>query len=105
MTHPENEHLIESGLDQVAYLRLVWMEFTIFASIAIVTFPFLVPLDWKAHHEKEAITVANLAKTSLNDLTIGGLKGKVLYYHIAAGYVVTFVVFGLIWWSPLTSLD
>lgn len=99
MTMPEHEMLLTSGLDAVAYLRMLWMTFQIFFSISLITFPTLLPLDWKAHNKGKLLDNVKIANISLKDFTITGVKDKTLYYHIAAGYAITVLVLTLMWWS------
>jgi hypothetical protein len=104
MTMPEHEMLLTSGIDAVAYLRLLWMTFQIFFCATLVTFPTLLPLDWKAHNKGKILAEAKIANISLKDFTITGVKDKTLYGHIAAGYGLTSIVLVLIWWSTYILL-
>lgn len=99
MTLPEAEMLLSSGLDAVAHLRLLWLSFQIFFCISALTFPTLLPLDWKAHNKDKPTDNVKIANVSLKDFTITGIKDKTLYAHIAAMYGITVIVLVLVWWS------
>jgi len=107
----EDFHLMDCGLDSVAYLRLIWMAFTIFALVSLATLPSLVPLDWREHHPEETWSMETIKNAELNDFTIQGLKGRPLLYHIIAMYGVCLIVYAVMWWSkhpcfsPKSSTD
>lgn len=89
----EEHHLAQSGLDSVAYLRLLWLNVTCFALITVITLPMLTIVDWKAHNAGKAWGfVESIAETSLMDFTINGVEGKTLYWHVGAAYIVTIIV-------------
>lgn len=95
----EAYQLMDCGLDSVVYLRLLWLNLSIFTFISLCTVPTLVPLDWKDHRPDKTWSIETLSQASLNDLTIQKVKGKALYFHIILLYAITFIVFFLIWWS------
>ena len=99
----EDYHLMDCGLDSVAYLRLVWMSASIFAVVSFFTFTPLVTLDWKAHHPDKIWSIDTFSQAQLDDFTIQKVTGATLFYHMAAMYVITFIVFVIMWWSMSRS--
>jgi hypothetical protein len=96
--------LLECGLDQLAYLRLLWMCYSIFAVCATFTLWTLPIADWQGHNPGKSYKEATFDTISFSDFTISGLSGDTLYFHIAAGYTITMVVFLVMWWSKYKTL-
>lgn len=98
-TNPDrNNLLLECGMDQLAYLRLLWMCFSIFAVCGSFTLGILPIADWKAHNPGKTYKDVTLDNISFSHFTIAGIKGDTLYYHIGAGYTIMLTVFILMWW-------
>lgn len=95
----EEQHLVQSGLDSLAYLRLLWLNMTCFGLISVITLPLLTIVDWKAHNKGKLWENVKVAKVSLMDFTISGIENRALYWHVGAAYMVTGIVCTLIYWS------
>lgn len=90
---------MQSGLDSVVYLRLLWLNVTAFSAISLCTFPLLSWVDWKAHNKGELWSNVKLAKIELNDFSITGVEDRTLYWHVFAAYIITASFCGIIYWS------
>ena len=99
MREPEELHMVQSGLDSLVYLRLLWLNMTSFAVISVITFPMLIIVDWRAHNKGKLWTNVKVAEIELRDFTINGIEGRALYWHVFAAYVATGVVCSLVYWS------
>jgi hypothetical protein len=86
------QHLVQSGLDSLAYLNLLWLNLVCFASISCTTTILLTFVDWKAHNKGKLWQHVVLAKVSLRDFTITGIEGNFLYFHVGAAYFITAIV-------------
>lgn len=97
----EEQHLVQSGLDSLAYLRLLWLNMTCFGLVSVITLPLLTIVDWNAHKKGQLWENAMQAEVSLMDFTISGIEDQTLYWHVGAAYIVTIIVCSLIYWSRL----
>ncbi|KAF7321527.1 Duf221 domain-containing protein [Mycena kentingensis (nom. inval.)] len=89
----EPELLDKIGLDAVAFLRFLRLMRQIFAAVAILVCGSLIPIDYlynKAH-------VKASKRDALSMLTIRDVKGERLYAHMAASYLICFIVLGFVY--------
>lgn len=91
----EPELLDKIGLDAVAYLRFVRMLRWLFSSIALIAGAVLIPVNvtYNLKH------VDSKSRDILSMLTLRDLTGNILFAHIAATYVFTFLVMGFVWYN------
>lgn len=103
LIHTKEAQLLDKiGLDAVAFLRFLRMIRWLFTAIAIISCGVLIPVN----------VVYNLKNVDSSDrdllsiLTIRNLKGSILFVHVAATYVFTFLVLFFIWvnWKRMVQL-
>ena len=94
----EPELLDKVGLDAVAFLQFLRMLRWLFTCVAIIACSALIPTN----------VVYNIwnVRDVLSMLTLRDLEGSVLFVHIAATYVFTFLVLGFVWyyWKKILEL-
>ena len=98
----EPELLDKIGLDAVAFLRFLRMIRWLFTGIAILACGTLIPVN-VVYNLKN---VDSADRDVLSMLTLRDLTGTVLYVHVAATYVFTFLVLFMIWvnWKRMVQL-
>ncbi|KAL5521409.1 hypothetical protein ACEPAG_9335 [Sanghuangporus baumii] len=98
----EPELLDKVGLDAVAFLRFLRMIRWLFTAIAIISCGVLIPVNVIYNLKK----VKSEERDFLSMLTLRNLSGSVLYVHVAASYVFTFLVMFFVWvnWKRMLAL-
>lgn len=98
----EAELLDKVGLDAVAFLRFLRMIRWLFTAIAILACGALLPIN-VVYNLKN---VDSDERDILSMLTIRDLSGSVLFVHVAASYVFTFLILFFVWvnWKHMIRL-
>jgi hypothetical protein len=88
------------GLDAVAFLRFIRMLRWLFLCVSVLACAVLLPINIVANNQSPSAD-----KNSLSILTVQGVTGTFLYAHIVLVYVVTFLVFGFVWYNWRKMLE
>jgi hypothetical protein len=90
------------GLDAVAFLRFLRLLRWLFTVIAVITCAVLIPVNVSFNLKN----VSSRRRDPLSMLTVRDVSGNWLFFHVAASYVVTFLVCGFIYvhWSHMLRL-
>ena len=98
----EAELLDKVGLDAVAFLRFLRMVRWLFTAVAILACGILLPIN--IVYNLKNISSDN--RDALSMMTIQNLTGSILFVHVAASYVFTFLVLFFIWvnWRHMIRL-
>lgn len=98
----EPELLDKLGLDAVAYLRFLRMLRWLFSCIALLAGGLLIPVNviYNLRH------VPQNRRDILSMLTIRDVSGNIIFVHVAASYLFTFLVIGFVWynWKQMVKL-
>ncbi|THH04318.1 hypothetical protein EW145_g5613 [Phellinidium pouzarii] len=90
------------GLDAVAFLRFLRMLRWLFTAIAFLSCAILIPVNvvYNLRH------VDSGARDVLSMLTLRDLTGTILFVHVAASYIFTFLVMFFVWinWKKMVEL-
>jgi calcium permeable stress-gated cation channel len=91
------------GLDAALFLRFLRMMRWLFTSIAFLTCAVLIPINIT----NSVKNVTNPKKRdALSVMTIRDVHGDILFVHVAATYVITFILMGFVWmnWKAVIRL-
>ncbi|KAH7102259.1 DUF221-domain-containing protein [Auriculariales sp. MPI-PUGE-AT-0066] len=97
----EPELLDKVGLDAITFLRFLRMMRWLFFGLSLVLVAMTIPVN-----VTQGLKLKPNKRDALSILTIRDVNGRYLYIHIAAVYVVTFMVFGAVWyhWRAMVRL-
>lgn len=97
----ELELLDKVGLDGVTFLRFLRMMAYIFLGVAVLTCGALIPINVSYNYNN----VKEDERNSLSILTIESVAGTTLFFHVAATYLINFLVLGLIYFNWKKIID
>ncbi|KAI5117067.1 hypothetical protein M0805_008813 [Coniferiporia weirii] len=103
LIHTKEPVLLDKvGLDAVAFLRFLRMLRWLFSAIAAISCGVLIPVNVVYNLRN----VKSSERDVLSMLTIRDLSGSVLFVHVAASYVMTFLVMFFVWinWKKMVEL-
>ncbi|PSR72720.1 hypothetical protein PHLCEN_2v11415 [Hermanssonia centrifuga] len=103
LLHTKEPMLVDKiGLDAAVYLRFLRMMRHLFSSVALLTCAILIPVNvvYNLRH------VPKTNRDALSFLTIRDVSGNLLYIHVAASYLINFLVMGFVWlnWRAVLRL-
>ncbi|GJE91360.1 hypothetical protein PsYK624_075090 [Phanerochaete sordida] len=103
LLHTKEPVLVEKiGLDAAVFLRFLRMMRWLFTAVALLTCAVLIPINvvYNIRNVKSA------DRDVLSMLTIRDVNSRVLFVHVAATYVISFLVMAFVWknWQEVISL-
>jgi len=103
LIHTKEPELVEKiGLDAVTFLRFLRLLRWLFTAISVLVCAALIPIN-VSHNLKN---VPDNRRDELSMLTIRDVSGNVLYTHVAASYLITFLIIGFVYvhWKAMVAL-
>jgi len=103
LIHTKEPELVEKiGLDAVTFLRFLRLLRWLFTAISVLVCAVLIPINVTFNLKN----VKDTSRDGLSMLTIRNVSGNILYAHVAASYLITFLIIGFVYvhWKAMARL-
>ncbi|KAL0955852.1 hypothetical protein HGRIS_002054 [Hohenbuehelia grisea] len=108
LLHTKEPELVDKvGLDAVTFLRFLRLMRWVFTIVAALACAVLIPINVTFSLRKlDGLKIPRNKLDTLGLLTIRDVQGDILYVHVAASYVITFIILGFVWvhWREMVRL-